>query len=85
MGAEVGATTSTFPYTPNMRYYLRATRRGPVARAADKAAEAGYLSADKGAEYDEVIEIVSRFRFTQLTGPYQDLFAIESLGAGAHH
>lgn len=58
MGAEVGATTSTFPYIRNMQSYLHATRRGPVAQAADKAAAAGYLSADKGAEYDEVIEIV---------------------------
>jgi homoaconitase len=59
MGAEVGATTSTFPYTPNMRAYLNATGRGPVAQAADNAALGGFLSADKGAEYDEVIEIVS--------------------------
>ena len=58
MGAEVGATTSTFPYTPNMRSYLEATGRAPVARAADWAAAQGYLSADEGAEYDEVIEIV---------------------------
>lgn len=61
MGAEVGATTSTFPYTSNMRSYLHATRRGPVAQAADKAAAAGYLSADDGAEYDEVIEVVRFF------------------------
>jgi len=59
MGAEVGATTSTFPYTPNMQAYLHATRRGPVARAADEAATKGFLSADAGAEYDELIEIVS--------------------------
>lgn len=58
MGAEVGATTSTFPYTKNMRAYLHATGRGPVARAADEAAANGFLSADEGAEYDEVIEIV---------------------------
>lgn len=58
MGAEVGATTSTFPYTKNMRAYLRATGRGPAAHAADEAAEKGFLSADEGAEYDEVIEIV---------------------------
>lgn len=61
MGAEVGATTSTFPYTPNMRAYLNATGRGPVARAADQAAAQGFLSADEGAEYDEVIDIVSSF------------------------
>lgn len=59
MGAEVGATTSTFPYTPNMRTYLHATARGPVANAADEAASKGFLSADEGAEYDEVINIVS--------------------------
>lgn len=59
MGAEVGATTSTFPYTPRMRAYLQATGRTPVAHAADKAAADGYLAADEGAEYDEVIEIVS--------------------------
>jgi len=59
MGAEVGATTSTFPYTPNMRAYLHATGRAPVAHAADRAAANGFLAADKGAEYDEVIEIVT--------------------------
>lgn len=58
MGAEVGATTSTFPYTENMRAYLNATGRAPVARAADRAASMGFLSADEGVEYDEVIEIV---------------------------
>jgi len=63
MGAEVGATTSAFPYTPNMRSYLHATRRGPVAHAADNAAEAGFLYADENAAYDEVIEIVWPFYF----------------------
>ncbi|PCH37329.1 aconitase iron-sulfur domain-containing protein [Wolfiporia cocos MD-104 SS10] len=29
MGAEVGATMSTFPYTPDMRAYLTATGRAP--------------------------------------------------------
>jgi homoaconitase len=61
MGAEVGATTSTFPYSDNMRSYLRATSRAPVAEAADGAARSGFLQADEGAEYDEVIEIVSRY------------------------
>lgn len=58
MGAEVGATTSTFPYTPNMQAYLNATGRAPVARAADRAASQGFLSADESAEYDDVIDIV---------------------------
>ena len=41
-----------------MREYLKATGRAPVAAAADKAAAQGFLSADEGAEYDQVIEIV---------------------------
>lgn len=59
MGAEVGATTSTFPYTTKMRAYLFATGREAIAHAADEAAYRGYLSADFDAEYDEVIDIVS--------------------------
>lgn len=59
MGAEVGATTSAFPYTKNMGTYLRATGRAPVADAADHASRSGYLTADAGVEYDDVIEIVS--------------------------
>ncbi|KAF5355703.1 hypothetical protein D9756_003945 [Leucocoprinus leucothites] len=70
MGAEVGATTSTFPYTSNMRAYLHATRRGPVANAADKAAEAHFLSADEGAEYDEVIEINLSELEPTINGPF---------------
>lgn len=58
MGAEVGATTSTFPYTPSMRNYLIATGRAAVARAADDALAKGFLSADEDAEYDEIIDIV---------------------------
>lgn len=60
MGAEMGATTSAFPYHPdNMGKYLRATGRGEVADGADWAMKKGYLSADEGVEYDEVIDIVS--------------------------
>lgn len=59
MGAELGATTSTFPYTDAMRDYLIATGRGPVARAADEAKKAGFLERDEGAEWDDLVEIVS--------------------------
>lgn len=41
-----------------MRSYLNATGRVAVAEAADWAASKGYLQADEGAEYDEVIEVV---------------------------
>jgi homoaconitase len=66
MGAEVGATTSTFPYTANMRAYLNATGRATVARAADEAASQGFLSADEGVDYDEVIEVVSSHDLNRL-------------------
>ncbi|KAJ2794026.1 aconitate hydratase, partial [Coemansia helicoidea] len=61
MGAEIGATTSVFPYTPSMARYLEATSRAPIAKAAG--ANADYLSADAEAVrdparyYDEVVEI----------------------------
>ncbi|PPQ69063.1 hypothetical protein CVT25_004239, partial [Psilocybe cyanescens] len=70
MGAEVGATTSTFPYSSNMREYLKATGRSPVAAAADKAAAQGFLSADEGAEYDEVIEINLSELEPTINGPF---------------
>lgn len=70
MGAEVGATTSTFPYTPNMRAYLHATGRAPVAHAADEAAAKGFLRADEGAEYDEVIEINLSELEPTVNGPF---------------
>jgi len=61
MGAEIGATTSLFPYDAHMAAYLRATHREDLADAAD--AVAGDLrsdpevAADPGRFYDEVIEI----------------------------
>ncbi|EIN13533.1 aconitate hydratase [Punctularia strigosozonata HHB-11173 SS5] len=70
MGAEVGATTSTFPYTPSMRAYLHATRRGPVALAADEAAAKGFLAADEDAEYDEVININLSELEPTVNGPF---------------
>jgi len=58
----MGATTSVFPYSNSMRSYLHATNRGPVADAADAAAAKGFLSADRGAEYDQV-------RYSSITTP----------------
>jgi aconitase A len=82
MGAEVGATTSTFPYTPNMRAYLNATGRGSVARAADEAAANGFLHADEGADYDEVIEIVGPL---PLKRRLHEHWLSESVRVGAYH
>ncbi|KAF8203070.1 aconitase family-domain-containing protein [Pholiota molesta] len=70
MGAEVGATTSTFPYSSNMREYLKATGRSAVAAAADKAAAQGFLSADEGAQYDDVIEINLSDIEPTINGPF---------------
>jgi aconitate hydratase len=44
MGAEIGATTSTFGYDDSMGRYLRSTDRSDVADAADKVAE--YLTGE---------------------------------------
>lgn len=60
MGAEVGATTSVFPYSTSMRSYLVATGREHVARACDKAQHAGFLSADQGCEYGAYASLPGR-------------------------
>ncbi|KAJ1553828.1 aconitate hydratase, partial [Nowakowskiella sp. JEL0078] len=69
MGAEVGATTSLFPYTNNMARYLVATNRALAAEEADKAKAAGYLSADEGVEYDQIIELDLNEVEPHLNGP----------------
>ncbi len=84
MGAEVGATTSTFPYSANMRAYLSATGRSPVAQAADVAAAQGFLSPDEGAEYDEVLSIV-RFTFLPCDAVPKQVRFTESFRARAHY
>ncbi|KAL1925680.1 uncharacterized protein VTP21DRAFT_563 [Calcarisporiella thermophila] len=69
MGAEVGATTSVFPYTKAMSRYLRATGREPVDQEAARVAPE-YLSADVGAEYDQVIEINLSELEPHINGPF---------------
>jgi len=74
MGAELGATTSVFPFDRRMSDYLRATGRGDVASAAE--AIAAHLVADPEVSddprqyYDEVVEIdLSRLE-PQVVGPH---------------
>ncbi|MDR3611996.1 MAG: aconitate hydratase [Candidatus Obscuribacterales bacterium] len=61
MGAELGATTSVFPFDERMSRYLRATRRAEVADLAEQFAQ--YLVADPETAqdphqyYDQVVEI----------------------------
>ena len=57
MGAEIGATTSVFPFNKRMVDYLNATKRPEIARYAERFAY--NLRADDSAEYDQVIDIVS--------------------------
>ncbi|MBX2859820.1 MAG: aconitate hydratase [Vampirovibrio sp.] len=61
MGAELGATTSIFPYDERMSAYLRATERGEIADLADQHKDLLQADADVLANpakyYDEVVEI----------------------------
>ena len=68
MGAEIGATTSMFPYNARMSDYLKATGREKIASLADAFAE--NLRADDGAEYDQVIEINMSELEPQINGPF---------------
>ena len=74
MGAEVGATTSIFPYDKKMYEYLEATDRKDIADLADNIKE--HLKADddvhKNPEkyYDEVIEINLSELEPHIVGPY---------------
>lgn len=71
MGAEIGATTSTFPYQEAHRRYLISTHRAPLADAADEVnAKYGFLQADGGAEYDKVIEIDLNKLEPHINGPF---------------
>ncbi|EEP80597.1 aconitate hydratase [Uncinocarpus reesii 1704] len=55
MGAEIGATTSVFPFNERMYDYLKATKRQPIGDYARTYAKG--LREDEGAEYDQLIEI----------------------------
>lgn len=74
MGAELGATTSVFPYDNRMADYLRQTNRSEVADLANKYST--YLSADPEVQknpekfYDEVIEIDLSKLKPQWVGPH---------------
>lgn len=80
MGAEVGATTSIFPYTKASGRYLEATRR-PNIRAAVEAMQrypslgapedaTFRFQADEGAEYDEVVVINLSELEPHINGPF---------------
>ena len=74
MGAEVGATTSTFGYDESMERYLRATGREDIAEEANKIKD--YLTADKEVYdspekyFDQLIEINLSELKPHLNGPF---------------
>jgi homoaconitase len=73
MGAEVGATTSLFPFSPNHVPYLESTNRAAVAAAAAEIAAAGsqsLLRADSSAEYDQLITIDLSTLEPHINGPF---------------
>jgi aconitate hydratase len=74
MGAEIGATTSTFGYDDSMRRYLKATGRESVVEAADNISE--YLTGDPEVYahpkkyFDQVIEIDLSKLEPHINGPF---------------
>lgn len=74
MGAEIGATTSTFGYDEKMAIYLRGTGRAEVADLADKVAE--HLTGDDEVYanpekyFDQVIEINLSELEPHINGPF---------------
>ena len=74
MGAEIGATTSVFPFDEKMSSYLRITRRADVAALAEGLADV--LTADKEVlenpekYFDQVIEINLSELEPHLNGPF---------------
>ncbi|NBW81524.1 aconitate hydratase, partial [bacterium] len=74
MGAEIGATTSVFPFDSRMADYLRSTDRDSVAQMAEKNAE--LLRADVDVEknpekfFDQVIEINLDTLEPHINGPF---------------
>ena len=74
MGAEIGATTSTFGYDDSMRRYLSATGRQDVVDAADEVAS--YLTGDPEVYanpeqyFDQVIEINLSELEPHINGPF---------------
>ena len=74
MGAEVGATTSTFGYDESMERYLRATGRDDVADAANQVkvhlTADPEVYADPESYFDQVIEIDLDTLSPHINGPF---------------
>ena len=81
MGAEIGATTSTFGYDESMERYLRSTDRNDVADAANEVKDC--LTADPEVYispedyFDELIEIDLSTLMPHINGPFTPDLATE--------
>lgn len=84
MGAEIGATTSLFPYNKRMRDYLKATGRSEIASEADRF-EKTLLTPDSGAKYDQLIELNLDTLEPHINGPFTPDLAhpIDKVGEAA--
>ncbi|XP_071870141.1 aconitate hydratase, mitochondrial [Bombus fervidus] len=84
MGAEIGATTSIFPYNYRMQDYLKATGRADIAAAADMHKKS-LLTADPNAKYDQLIELDLSTLEPHVNGPFTPDLAhpISKLGDAA--
>merc|ERR1739838_144143 len=84
MGAELGATTSVFPFNQHMVDYLAVTERQGIADEAMKFKDS-LLSPDPDCTYDQVIEIDLNTLQPHVNGPFTpDLCTpISELGAAA--
>jgi len=69
MGAEIGATTSVFPFNNRMEDYLEATGRKDIAAEA-KAVKDELLTPDAGCHYDQVINIDLSTLEPHVNGPF---------------
>lgn len=68
MGAEIGATTSLFPFNDRMYDYLAATKRAHIGDFARTYADE--LHEDEDAEYDQLIEINLSELEPHINGPF---------------
>merc|ERR1719276_573663 len=68
MGAEIGATSSIFPFNKRQAEYLRATGRGGIADLAEK--NAANLVPDEGCKYDKLYEINLSELKCHINGPF---------------
>ncbi|MCK4577772.1 MAG: aconitate hydratase, partial [Candidatus Marinimicrobia bacterium] len=74
MGAELGATTSVFPFDERMAAYLRATDRGDIASLAEQYSDHLQADADVAGDpqaiYDEIVELDLSTLEPHIVGPF---------------